>query len=75
MKDLNYYAELDEILLDETNIKKLVRNLGNTEKGKLELCIDKGSKEYYLLLGDKLIDMSDNLKKVVLKVLGEVSNK
>lgn len=39
---MDTYKQLDQIILDETNVKSLTRIIANTEKGVLELVYSKG---------------------------------
>ena len=47
------HKQLDQLVLDEVNVKEFTRVIGNTEKGQLELMYDG---EYYWVLGDVKLD-------------------
>ena len=63
--------QLDALLLEETNVKKLARPLCTTEKGILELVYTLEDNEYSLRLNDETIEAPATLKKVLEELLNK----
>ena len=54
--DEKFFADLQNIVMEETNTKTITHILGKTERGNLELCLDKGEDKFYFSLnGEKCL--------------------
>lgn len=58
--------QLDDLVLDETNIKDLVRVIGETDEGQLRLNYNRETRQYTFVLPSRTLKAKD---ETVLKIL------
>lgn len=61
MRDASYWAQLDETIREETNVKQVRQYLSSTEKGDLFLVWDG---EYRFMIGDEDVTTDALLKSI-----------
>jgi hypothetical protein len=72
MKDLAYYAALDDLILAETNVKTVERPIMDTERGKLTLVYDG---EYRFMLDEEDVTTPRLLAEVAPGILEKSFNR
>ncbi len=64
---LQKYAQLDDMVLAEVNIKKIERRVAQTEKG--ELCLIYDGEQYFFELAGDGVEMTEGLEEIATEVL------
>lgn len=56
-----YYAQLDNLILEETNVKTLQRYIAHGDDKELILCLNKGDSKYYFTFdGENISNTTEN---------------
>ena len=66
--NIEQYKQLDQLLLDEINVKEFVRIIANTEKGQLDLVFD-GNDYFWRLGGERVLSPAPKLNFIIPKIL------
>lgn len=57
-------VQLDYIIMEEANVKKLIRTIGSFEP-EIRMILDKGASEYYFTVGDDIVEFSKTTQEAI----------